>query len=212
MTRAMKSTPTHHSMENSMNRMSLTLALISASTALVASPAMADDDTTVSARSADAPDSRQGFLIGGGIGPGFVSVSGPMPGSPDGDGREGHTGVSTDLTIGYGLTPQLTIFGMSRIVWFDMADDVTFSEVAGVGMTYYLKPRAPSLFVTAGLGWSVFVQPASDAIENQFGLGAMAGVGFEPLPHWVVEVDAGINNPGDYDTVLLMAKVNYLYY
>ncbi|MBL4633535.1 MAG: hypothetical protein JKY56_06675, partial [Kofleriaceae bacterium] len=41
-------------------------------------------------------DSRQGFVLGGGTGPGFVTLG--LDGA-----RENKNGVSTDLTVGYGL-------------------------------------------------------------------------------------------------------------
>ncbi len=108
---------------------------------------------------------------------------------PD-DTRSNHGGLTTDITIGYGLSPQLIVFAMSRIVWFQLEGELTFSEVAGVGASYFFSERAPSLYVTGGLGYAIFVQPGSDT-ENQFGVGALAsrssGISGPRCPGGVVE-------------------------
>ena len=176
-----------------MNRSNLMMTI--AMTAALALPSMASAD-----------ESRQGFVVGGGVGPGFVSLM-----ATDVD-TQNKAGLATDITIGYGLNSQLIVYGMSRIVWFSLEGEMTFSETAGVGVSYFLSERAPSLFVAAGIGAAVYVQPNVDA-PNQIGLGGLVGVGYEFRPHWLAEIDIAYNKPNDdFSTVGVMAKVNYYYY
>lgn len=149
-------------------------------------------------------DSRKGFVLGGGIGPGIVRLAS--------DGKsEFHLGLSTDLTVGYGLSDQLVGFAMSRIVWFSESDALTFSESTGLGLSYFASNTAPSLFVTGGLGAAVFVKPGEDS-ENQFGPAGVVGVGYEASSHWLFEVSLSYGSPGDLSATGLMAKLNYYAY
>lgn len=155
---------------------------------------------------ADEPSSRAGFVVGGGLGAGLASIK--VDGATGSDTR---IGAATDLQLGWGLSRQLLVFAYSKIIWFQQADELTFTEVAGLGGTYYLHDSAPTLFVSAGLGWSVFTQPGGP-IDTQLGFGTFVGAGYEPRPHWNLQVDLGWNNPGDFQTAMAMAKVTFLYY
>lgn len=154
---------------------------------------------------AAADDKRQGIVIGGGVGPGVASLS-----FPDAD-RQNYIGVATDITLGYGLSSQLLVYAMSRIVWFDLDGQLTFSETAGLGVSYFLSDSAPSLFVAAGVGAAVFVQPGSDT-DNQIGIGGLVGIGYEFKRHWLVEVDVAYNKPDDFSSTTIMTKLNFYYY
>ena len=149
-------------------------------------------------------ESREGFVVGGGFGPGVIHLG-------EAETSETHFGVSTDLTVGYGLDKNLVAYAMSRIVWFDKDGELTFSESAGLGVSYFFQEQAPALYVTGGLGAAVFVQPDSDS-ENQFGLAGLAGFGYEAYEHWFAEINVAYGNPGDFDSTSVMAKLNYYFY
>jgi hypothetical protein len=58
--------------------------------------------------------------------------------------------VGTELAVGYAPTDQIQINYAGRSLWFPIWAMVSSPSVAA---TYYLKPEAPSFFLTTGGGW-----------------------------------------------------------
>ncbi len=62
----------------------------------------------------------------------------------------------------------------------DPKDYSIINGIGGLGVSYYFKPTSPSLYINAGIGYSMW------HISN-VGYGAMGGIGYEFTRHWSVE-------------------------
>jgi hypothetical protein len=99
---------------------------------------------------------------------------------------------------------------MSKISWFAVEadeelydDDYTIAHGSGgLGVTYYFEPKAPSAFIVGGIGFSTWwagSAPYEENTETEYGLGIVAGAGFEFSPHWQIEGDLSYGKPKDED-------------
>lgn len=150
---------------------------------------------------------RQGFILGIGAGTGLTSYAQTI--SYGGDSvtsdRENELPIMTDFKVGYAPNDALEIYWMSKVSWFGMenalGDDVTVANgVAGLGITYFLEPGAPSIFLTGGVGYSSWALPFEEGVDAWYGLGVSAGAGYEFMPHWYVEGDIRWGNPSTEDS------------
>lgn len=150
---------------------------------------------------------REGFIGGVGLGAGVVSIESTISGA---DFSETRVGAAIDVDLGWAVTPNLVLQVTDRQLWFQVGGETTMSEVVGAGATYFLSD-GPGLLFSGSVGLGLVVQPTSD-LEIQRGLGVVAGVGYEFMPHFIAQVDAGWNNPGDFQTFVGLARLKYLYY
>ena len=139
---------------------------------------------------------RQGFIIGG-IGGVAVNTYKDRAGSKDEDGA--NIALHTDLRIGGGFKGDkfmLYYWEVTNLFLpIPIAGDNTFftiSGITGAGVSYYLKPTSPSLYINAGAGISVWYRYYEGLI---FGLGFMGGIGYEFTQHWSVECGVMWGNP-----------------
>jgi hypothetical protein len=72
-------------------------------------------------------------------------------------------------------------------LWGD--DTIVASGMGGIGATYFFEPAAPSLFTTAGVGYSNWFEPFEDNPENLPDIGWFLGIGHEFSAHWAIEFD-----------------------
>lgn len=93
--------------------------------------------------------------------------------------------AGTELTIGYAPTDQLQIHYAGRTLWFPFWALIA-SPSAGV--TYYLKPEAPSFFFTGGGGMAV-VSVGPYLIVGEPGGNVFAGFGYEWSQGWRVSLE-----------------------
>ncbi|MFH2036951.1 MAG: hypothetical protein ABIJ45_11150 [Candidatus Zixiibacteriota bacterium] len=59
--------------------------------------------------------------------------------------------------------------------------------VGGIGATYFLQPKAPSLFFNLGVGFSTQSYPFKGT-DPDVGLGINGGIGYEFSPNWSLEL------------------------
>lgn len=151
---------------------------------------------------------RKGFILGGGIGPGFTSFTqelsfwDPFFGyTKIKSDRENKAALMTDFKIGYAPTDFWEIYYTSKVSWFGLesvSGDVTIANGLGaLGATYYFKPEAPSLFVAGGIGISTWSAPFESGSDTWIGFGLFAGAGYEFARHFNVELDLLWGKPGD---------------
>jgi hypothetical protein len=167
-------------------RILFTLTLLGALVALPAESAVFDGN-------------RKGFLLDLGLGGGFQSTSqewdlfGETLETDDSGG-----GVAVNFKIGYGFNNKLILTYTSNGVSSSSEDAVgdsytsTFS-VGGIGLTYFLKESAPSLFFDATLGFSSW----DNGEGGLSGGGFAAGAGYEFRKNWLVSADLGFGAPSD---------------
>lgn len=137
---------------------------------------------------------------GGGVGAWDISVEGRRENSGAGS-------VLTDFEVGLSVSPQLDVYYFQRTAWFN--SDVTIlpgpfggpetpqqvgraltQGVSGVGATYYLTPRTPALYLSAGVGlawWSQVFEESEDCFKfplvfpcvDVSGVGLSVGAGYD---------------------------------
>jgi hypothetical protein len=159
---------------------------------------------------------RRGFVVGFGVGPGLTSLDYSIEHYSTIPNSEVQTKLAaeTDLRVGIGFTDQWLVYVGSNAALFrldqirfkdelfgtpiDKGIDidltiVSYGEVLGV--SHYFRREAPSPYVTAGLGFSVWTAPFESGFDPWVGFGFSIGAGYEFTPHWSVEGSAVYGNP-----------------
>ncbi len=137
---------------------------------------------TVVGSEAQASDGqREGFVLGFGMGFGSLVTYDREVDAP--------IGLQTDLTIGAGLSDRIQLHYTGKQFWY--TSDGTFFTLGYpmVGLTYYLKPQAPSFFLSASVGASVGIAFWEGGGGILAGPGFHTGVGYEFSPHWSFKFD-----------------------
>jgi opacity protein-like surface antigen len=171
-------------------------------------------------------DERKGFILGLGIGPGVLNYKLKV----DRGNYSIHYNrvkklpVMSNFKIGYAPNENLAIYWTAKVSWFrsekiqEEPRDIMVSGVAGIGVTYYLKEEAPSVYFNGGVGYSTFsaLSLEDDLSNNHMGFGFSAGAGYEFAKHWSGEVNIAIGSPGKeeftYQVTALAITFNYLLY
>jgi len=145
---------------------------------------------------------RKGFILGGGVGLGMTSVKQSID-----DGVSVTTGESetkfafgTDFRIGWGIDSLWEVFYFNDLSWFTaeniFGNKITFATgVGGIGVRRYFGPPGAAPFVTAGVGLSTWDTPFEEGGKAWWGVGVMAGGGYEFSPHWSVEANLSYGEP-----------------
>ena len=135
---------------------------------------------------------RQGFIIGG---LGGIAVNPWTVFEPDDPydvkrvDNGTNIGLHIDFRIGGGFKGdkfKLYFWGVGNWFIIETYDPypleiyLPISGIAGLGVSYYFKTTSPSLYINAGIGYSIW------HISN-VGYGAMGGIGYEFTRHWSVE-------------------------
>ena len=129
---------------------------------------------------------RRGFLLGFGAGIGSVAAGEVV--KPD------IIGLQTDLKLGWGISDQWQVLYSGKQIWWSSEDVFVTGAFPSVGAAYYLKPNAPSIFVTGGVGGWILGAAARDiGVGVAFlGPGGFVGAGYEIGRHICLELDAGV--------------------
>jgi hypothetical protein len=155
---------------------------------------------------------RKGFILGMGLGPGYTSCTE----SEDSSGQEVFSeskskfAFFTDFKIGYAPSNKLMIYWLSKGAWFGRKDtlesiqdgvvtpreeDITvLTGIGGLGITYFFRPKSPSLFITVGGGFSAWTYPFQGT-DPWTGLGFAGGLGYEFRENYTVEISALYGQP-----------------
>jgi|GEM_PF-2771275 len=155
-------------------------------------------------------DSREGFTFSLGIGPGFGMVEAPKKEGATETEKFNTFGASVDVTAGWGLSKQLTVYMTLKELWFDNGGTTSMTEIAGVGASYFLSDSAPSVFFNVAAGGAIYTEIGVDGSNTGGGFGL--GAGYEFIEHGVVQLDATMGMPGDLTENLVLLKLGYLYY
>jgi hypothetical protein len=140
---------------------------------------------------------RKGFILGVGMGPGFSSFSE----TADSSGTEIFSSDNSkfaffsDFKMGYAPNNKVMIYWMSKGAWagtdtsaidLEAEDVTTLAGVGGLGITYFFRPQAPSLFVTTGVGFAAWSLPFKGS-DPWTGFGLAGGFGYEFATNWNLE-------------------------
>ena len=154
---------------------------------------------------------RKGFIIGGGIGGGFLSNKTSFGSSSN---TESEGVFLTKLKIGYAPSNTLEIYYITKASWWGENDMTLYVQLSAVGITKYLDNTSETgLFVSAGIGFAEFDAPFGD-VDASTGFGLIGGVGYEFSRHWSIEADllySKVEESGvDFDSIGVRVSVNVL--
>jgi len=150
---------------------------------------------------------RKGFILGFGLGPGYASYTE----TKDSSGTEVRSfdeskiSFFSDFKIGYAPNNQWMVYWMSKGAWFGVDSSVVDEEVedvmalggvGGIGVTYFFRPEAKSLYVSAGVGFSSWSLPF-EGNDPWTGIGFTGALGYEFSPNWTVEASFLMGKPSD---------------
>ena len=121
---------------------------------------------------------RKGFLLNLGVGYGQIG----------GDWEETESGITSDFKIGAGINSQVALYYTNRVIFKsdELTSDLYYAGMSGVGVSYFLNPKAPSFFFSGAVGLATFASTASGAIADT-GMGFSFGAGFEFSQNWIIE-------------------------
>ncbi|OGC90688.1 MAG: hypothetical protein A2142_01330 [candidate division Zixibacteria bacterium RBG_16_48_11] len=161
-------------------------------------------DVTLDAEAYDG--SRKGFILGGALGTGVTSYTEEYTvqrTSETGEpydvtiktDRKNEISLMTDFKIGYAPTEQMELYYCSKLSWFGK-DFATFvNGLNSAGLSYYFRPKTPSLYLSGGLGLAVLADPFDNDPDTWTGFGFFAGAGYEFTSHLAVEFDLMYSQP-----------------
>ncbi len=147
---------------------------------------------------------RKGFILGFGLGPGYCDYSQTIDtatGARIDDENLSKMAFFTDFKIGYAPSNQLMIYWLSKVNWFGREDTIQTTTstrkeaitvangVGGLGITYFFKPEAPSVYITIGGGFSTRSEPFRGT-DPWWAYGLAGSVGWEFQTNWSLELSA----------------------
>jgi opacity protein-like surface antigen len=130
---------------------------------------------------------RKGFILGGGLGFGYLSTNVSVQSESDSEGQ----GVFlTEFKIGYAPSNTLEIYYISKGSWWG-AGDITFvMTISAIGVSKYLDSKEETgVFLTGGLGLAASDAPFEKDIDSSNGWGLFGGIGYEFANHWTIQAD-----------------------
>jgi Outer membrane protein beta-barrel domain len=157
---------------------------------------------------------RNGFILGGGIGGGYLSNSFSYESYSKTDNR----GVFlTNFKIGYAPSNTLEVYYISKVSWWAETDMTYALGLSAIAVTFYTDTKTETgLSVSGGLGLSTLSAPFGTDYESSNGFGAFGGAGYEFTNHWSVEFDvlySAISESGvDLNSFGVQLTINVLAY
>ena len=142
---------------------------------------------------------RKGFILGGGVGLGYLAGSEyPLISA---------WSPAANFKIGYAPSNTLEIsYTNAAAGIYEIYDDADwFFGVNAFALTKYFEPDKPGFFITGGIGWAYKIQS-----ENEGGLGLIGGVGYELGRHWNLQGDVVYMNARHEHYVAIRLTLNVL--
>ena len=130
---------------------------------------------------------RKGFILGGGIGGGYLSYHEPF------DFSLNKAALATNFKIGYAPSNTFEVFYTNNISWFGYGSGTFAIGASCIAVTKYTKPEGKGLFITGGLGWAAFMRVDRDT-GTESGFGAFLGLGHDIAKHWYIQADVLYTN------------------
>jgi hypothetical protein len=125
---------------------------------------------------------RKGFILGGGVGGGYLSNKFPSF-------TLNKFAIGTNFVIGYAPTNSFEIYYLNTVSWW-FEDTITLvTGLTGIGATKYFNPKGSGLFITGGIGVGVHYAPFEEG-NASYGLGLLGGIGFDIAKHWRLQGEA----------------------
>ena len=145
-------------------------------------------------------DSRRGFTIEFGAGPGFTNESNAFSETDAGTEFAG----LTRFRLGYGFSERYAIAYVNDVAWNGNSTGIT-----GLGLSVFSAPSTPSwaLELTAGLASSGDV---GDERSNHFGI--QGGLGLEFSRHWIARASVMYMSAGEENHTVIGTSISRFWY
>ena len=141
---------------------------------------------------------RKGFILGGGVGYGALSLGMDEYGVNAG-------ALATNFIIGYAPSASWEIYYTNNVSWFSDRGNTERFVVTGLGMTKYLKRAGGGLYFCGGIGLSV-----QTLYGGSTGFGALAGIGYDVARHWRVQGEIMLGEQVDGPIWSIRATLNVI--
>ncbi len=125
---------------------------------------------------------------------GSLWAAGLAVGSQAVDGRSSRTGVSGHAAYGHALN-DILLLGGEASVWINRASTSIMQSSLNAVATIYPVASA-DLFIKLGLGFAYLTENSSSGRENDFGLGLVAGLGYDIVAGDVLSIRPFVNVVG----------------
>jgi len=130
---------------------------------------------------------RKGFILGGGIGAGYLSNSTSYNSFSHTDNR---AVFLTNFKIGYAPSNTLEIYCLSKVAWREESNKPNILGLLAVAARVYLNNETETGWsISGGFGYSGISEPFESPLESRNGFGFFLGGGYEFISHWNVELD-----------------------
>ena len=130
---------------------------------------------------------RNGFILGGGIGAGYLSNSFTYESYSKTDSRGAFV---TNFKIGYAPSNTLEVYYINKVFWWSETDITYTLSLSAIAVTFYTDTETETgLSISGGLGLSSLSAPFETDLESSNGFGVFGGAGYEFANHWTVELD-----------------------
>lgn len=130
---------------------------------------------------------RKGFILGAGIGGGYLDDHDPY--HPSGFGT-----LMTNFKIGYAPSNSLEVYYANNVSWFGFFEGLSAIGASCVAVTKYLKPEGKGVFVCGGVGMSSLWRLGGSSSIS--GFGAFGGIGYDEGKHVYFQGDIVYTNRG----------------
>lgn len=141
---------------------------------------------------------RKGFILGGGVGPGYLTYEGVDKFC-----------LATNFKIGFAPSNSFEIYYLNTVSWFGLDSETFINGVTGLGLTKYLKSEGRGFFVLGGVGLAFLRELGGN--EHGSGFGLTGGVGYDVAKHWSVQADVTYTSISDAPNMVgVRVSVNFL--
>jgi len=141
---------------------------------------------------------RKGFVLAGGVGPGYAYHNEDGAGSSpwSNTDSEDRIAILSNFKMGYAPTNQIMILYSNVVAWYET--ELSYRQhgvaapVTSVVVQYYTRPNAPSFLFGGGIGGS--------SMDCEIGIGACVEVGYEYTRHINLTFHILYGKPGSRHT------------
>ncbi len=126
--------------------------------------------------------SKEGFLLGFGVGGTYVSTDVDFKNGARLDDKR--AGIATSFKLGYGFNEQFALYYTNQVDWYKFKGDGTIVGLTGIGVDYYLGAGSP-YYATGMIGVGTISDIKDKSISR--GWAYQVGLGYEVAPHMTIE-------------------------
>ncbi len=155
---------------------------------------------------------RKGFILGGGIGAGFLSNTESFNSLSNTDSR---IVFLANGKIGYAPSNTLEIYSTGKQSWWGKSGKISRLLISAIAITVYFDNTTETVwFISGGFGLSTLDTPFESNSESSNGFGLFGGGGYEFSSHWSLELNLLYSTitkeETDFNSIGVLVTVNFL--